>query len=297
MSFWNAMNRTSFSHRWIDVDGNSTRVVEAGDPDNDSTVVFLHGIGGHIETFCHNIAAHAERHRVVSFDLIGHGYSAKPEGLYEIERYIDQTMRLFDIMKIEKPVLAGTSLGGWIFARIAARYPDRVSRLSLISSAGLTAHPSVMKNLKELTERASLMSGKEAVRMRLDFVIKNKAALTDELIDVRHDIYAAEDYKARIKDVMCLQNMEIRQRNLLQADELAKIEAPTLVVWTREDPTATLDDGLKYANSINDSRFVLFDNSSHLPQLEEHERFNELHMRFIDDPASVISSEVEGLVS
>ena len=294
MSFWNAMNRTSFSHRWIDVDGNSTRVIEAGDPDNASTVVFLHGIGGHIETFCHNIGAHARKHRVVSFDLIGHGYSAKPEGLYEIDRYIDQTMRLFDIMKIDKPVLAGTSLGGWIFARIAARHPDRVSRLSLISSAGLTAHPSVMKNLKELTERASLVPGKEAVTMRLDFVIKNKAMLTQELIDVRHDIYAAEDYKARIKDVMCLQNMEIRQRNLLQLDELAKIEAPTLVVWTREDPTATLDDGMKYANSIRDSRFVLFDNSSHMPQLEEHERFNELHMRFIDDPTSVKSSEIAG---
>ncbi len=294
MSFWNAMNRTSFSHRWIDVDGNSTRVVEAGDPDNASTVVFLHGIGGHIETFCHNIGAHAQKHRVVSFDLIGHGYSAKPEGLYEIDRYIDQTMRLFDIMKIDKPVLAGTSLGGWIFARIAARHPDRVSRLSLISSAGLTAHPSVMKNLKELTERASLVPGKEAVTMRLDFVIKNKAMLTQELIDVRHDIYAAEDYKARIKDVMCLQNMEIRQRNLLQLDELAKIEAPTLVVWTREDPTATLDDGLKYANSIRDSRFVLFDNSSHMPQLEEHQRFNELHLRFIDDPNSVKSSEIAG---
>lgn len=289
MSFWNAMNRVAFSHRWVDVGGLSTRVVEAGE--GDSTVVFLHGIGGHIETFCYNIAAHAQKHRVLAFDLIGHGYSAKPDGMYEIERYVDQALRFLDLMQVDKAALAGTSLGGWVFARIAARYPDRVSRLSLISSAGLTSHPSVMQSLKNLTERASLVGGREGVRMRLDFVLKHPQALTDELVDVRHDIYTAEDYQRAVKNVMCLQNMEIRQRNLLTVEELAKIEAPTLVIWTREDPTATLEDGLKYANSIRDSRFVLFEESAHMPQLEEHERFNTLHLDFIDDPQSVASSK------
>ena len=295
MSFWNHMNRCAFSHRWVDAGGQRTRVVEAGE--GDSTVVFLHGIGGHIETFCYNIAEHAAKHRVVAFDLIGHGYSAKPDGLYEIERYVDQTLHLLDRMQIDKAVLCGTSVGGWVFARIAARYPDRVSRLSLVSSAGLTSHPSVMHNLKTLTERASLVGGREGVRLRLDFVLKNPEALTEELIDVRHDIYTAEDYKAAVKNVMCLQNMEIRQRNLLQAGELARIEAPTLVIWTREDPTATLEDGLKYANGIRDSRFIVFENSAHMPQLEEYERFNALHLAFIDDPKSVHSDQGVGALT
>jgi len=286
------MNRTAFSHRWIDVGGNSTRVVEAGE--GDSTVVFLHGIGGHIETFCYNIAEHAKRHRVLSFDLIGHGYSAKPDGLYEIDRYVDQTLRFLDIMQVDKAVLAGTSLGGWVFARIAARYPDRVSKLSLISSAGLTAHPSVMKNLKELTERASLTPGREGVKMRLDFVLKNPESLTEELIDVRYDIYSTDEYRAHIKDVMCLQDMEIRQRNLLRLEELNNIKAPTLVIWTREDPTATLEDGMRYADNIPDSRLVVFENSSHMPQLEEFQRFNDVHMKFIEDPSSVVTDMGEG---
>src|SRR3546814_14982666 len=83
---------------------------------------------------------------------------------------------------------------------------------------------------------------------------------------------------------MCLQDMELRQRNLLTMDELAKIEAPTLVIWTHDDPTATLEDGKKYARGVRDSRFVVFQESSHLPQLEEPERFNSLHLAFIADP-------------
>src|SRR3546814_3209928 len=82
-------------------------------------------------------------------------------------------------MGVKSATLAGTSLGGWISARIAARHPERVDRLSLIASAGLTAHPSVMHNLKTLTERASLVSGREGVKVRLDFVLKNPEALTE----------------------------------------------------------------------------------------------------------------------
>jgi 2-hydroxy-6-oxonona-2,4-dienedioate hydrolase len=283
------MNRVGFSHRWVDVGGLSTRLVEAGE--GPETVVFLHGIGGHLETFCLNIAAHAQRYRVVAFDLLGHGYTAKPDGIYEIERYVDHTLRFFDKMGIDRATLAGTSLGGWISARIAASHPDRVARLSLISSAGLTSHPSVMLKLKTLTERASLTSGREGVRMRLDFVLKNPNALTEELLDVRHDIYSAPDYQKSVCNIMCLQDMEIRRRNLLTADELARIEAPTLVVWTHDDPTATLSDGRKYADAIRDSRFVVFEHSAHMPQLEEPERFNALHLSFMADPNSVESTE------
>jgi 2-hydroxy-6-oxonona-2,4-dienedioate hydrolase len=81
--------------------------------------------------------------------------------------------------------------------------------------------------------------------------------------------------------------MEIRRRNLLTDDELAKIKAPTLVVWTHDDPTATLSDGRKYADAIADSRFVVFENSAHMPQLEEPERFNALHLAFMADPKSI----------
>jgi 2-hydroxy-6-oxonona-2,4-dienedioate hydrolase len=295
MSFWNAMNRTAFSHRWVDVGGLSTRVVEAGE--GEVPVLFLHGIGGHIETFCHNIAAHAAHHRVFAIDMLGHGYTAKPDGDYEIERYVGHVLRFLDLMKVDKVVLTGTSLGGWVSARIAARHPDRVSRLSLVSSAGLTSHPSVMQKLKSLSEQASLVGSREAVRMRLAFVLKNLESLTDEFIDVRHDIYTAPDYQRSVRNIMCLQNMEIRQRNLLTSDELAAIEAPTLVVWTREDPTATLEDGHKYADGIRDSRFVVFDNSSHMPQLEEYDRFNALHLAFIADPAAVQSDEGNATVS
>jgi 2-hydroxy-6-oxonona-2,4-dienedioate hydrolase len=273
------------------VNGLRTRLVEAGE--GPQTVVFLHGIGGHLETFCLNIAEHARRYRVIAFDLLGHGYTAKPDGNYEIERYVDHTLRFFDKVGIERAALAGTSLGGWICARIAARHPDRVSRLSLISSAGLTSHPSVMHNLKTLTERASLSSGKDAMRLRLEFVLKNRSALTDELLDIRYDIYSAPDYQQTVRNIMCLQDMEIRRRNLLTVEELARVKAPTLVVWTHDDPTATLSDGRKYADAIADSRFVVFDQSAHMPQLEEPERFNSLHLAFLADPGSVQSDQIK----
>src|SRR3546814_8533596 len=114
------MNRTAFSHRWVDVGGLSTRVVEAGQ--GDSTVLFLHGIGGHPETFCLNIAAHAQvGHRVLAIDLLGHGYTVKLEENYDIERLVDTDLKFVDRMELNRTNLSGHSLGRWNHARISAR--------------------------------------------------------------------------------------------------------------------------------------------------------------------------------
>jgi 2-hydroxy-6-oxonona-2,4-dienedioate hydrolase len=53
------------------------------------------------------------------------------------------------------------------------------------------------------------------------------------------------------------------------------------VVWTRHDPTATVEDGERYAAAIPGARLEVLDDSSHLPQFEEPERFDELHLDFL----------------
>lgn len=184
--------------------------------------------------------------RVVELDLLGHGYSGKPDRAYEIGDYLDHLSAFLEAMGIDRLSLAGTSLGGWIAARFAARHPGRIVSLSLIGSGGLTSYGGVMDRLRSLGNAA--ISGRDAVRERLAFVIKDPG---------------------------------IRARNLLTERELAAIDAPTLVLWTRDDPTATVEDGRRYADAIPGARFELFENSSHMPQFEEPERFDRLHVPFL----------------
>lgn len=278
MTYWNDLGAVAHRLDWCDVGGVRTRFVEAGA--GDRAVVFLHGINGHLEVFLRNLASHAEAGlRAIAPDLLGHGYTGKPARDYEIDDYLEHLSAFLEATGIDRLSLAGTSLGGWIAARYAARHSGRVASLSLISSGGLTSYSGVMERLRSLGDAAT--SGRDAVRERLAFVIKDPANIADELVDARWAIYRQADYKAALPRIMCLQDPDVRARNLLTEEELGRIDAPTLVLWTRDDPTATVEDGRRYADAIPGARFELFEDSSHMPQFEEPERFNRLHVSFL----------------
>lgn len=278
MSFWTELSNTPFKVDWIDAGGIRTRFLEAGS--GQKTILFLHGVAGHLDTFLRNIAAHAKDYRVLAMDMIGHGYSAKPDHDYELTHYVSHVISFLDAMGVDRVNLCGTSLGGWTSARIAASFPDRVEKLALVSSAGLTATPSVMNTIKTLSTNAALSSTKEAVRKRLEWVIKDPAKVDDEILETRWRIYNQPDYQKGVAHVMCLQEPEIRKRNLLTEQELGRIKAPTIVIWTQDDPTADVETGRRYANAIPGSKFILFTESSHIPQFEESEKFNQVMLEF-----------------
>jgi 2-hydroxy-6-oxonona-2,4-dienedioate hydrolase len=244
VSFWNAVQEVEFSQRWIDAGGVRTRIVEAGR--GERVVLLLHGVQGHLEVWLPSIPALVASHRVVATWI-------------------------------------GSSLGGWVSARAAALYPQRVDQLVLVSTAGLTADPAVMAKLKSLGEKAASMPGPEGVRERLKYVIHDPAQVTEELVQSRWAIYSRPDYRAALKNINVLQDMQMRERNLLRREELASIRARTLVVWTDHDPTASLDTGREYQRLIPGAKFVVIDNCSHIPSLERAEEFNRIVVDFLQE--------------
>jgi 2-hydroxy-6-oxonona-2,4-dienedioate hydrolase len=280
MTFWSELQGVELSQRYVDCAGVRTRIVEAGE--GERAIVMLHGVQGHLETWLRNIASLAARHRVVAFDLLGHGYTAKPARPYEIRDYLEHALGLLDALGIKRATWIGSSLGGWISARAAAQFPERVEKLVLVSTAGLTADPAVMAKLKTLGERAASMPGPEGVRERLKFVIHDPANVTDELVDSRWRIYAQPEYRAALPNINALQDMARRERNLLTREELGRIKAPTLVVWTDHDPTASLAKGREYQASIPGAKFVIIPQCSHIPSYERPEEFNRIVREFLE---------------
>ncbi len=280
MSFWTGLQQVQFAQRWVRCGGVPTRVLEAGS--GARAVLLLHGVQGHLEVWLRNIAALAERRRVVAFDLLGHGFTGKPDRPYEIADYVEHALAVLEETGIATATWIGSSLGGWVSARIAAQHPERVERLVLVSTAGLTADPAVMAKLRELGVRAASMSGPEGVRERLAFVIHDPLDVDDELVSARWKIYSQPEYRAALPNINALQDIDRRGRNLLTVEELARITAPTLVVWTDHDPTASLATGRKYHESIPGARFAVIRNASHIPAYERPEEFNRLILDFLD---------------
>src|SRR3546814_1631876 len=63
--------------------------------------------------------------------------------------------------------------------------------------------------------------------------------VNDDLIAARQAIYSQPGYVDTMRGILCLQEMPIRRRNMITAEQYGSIRAPALVVWTSHDPTAT----------------------------------------------------------
>src|SRR3954447_18538765 len=80
------------------------------------------------------LPSYTEHFSCIALDLPGSGESDKPPGPYSTEGYADQVAAFLDAIEIERPHVAGVSLGAAVGMHLAARHPERVRSLSLHSA-------------------------------------------------------------------------------------------------------------------------------------------------------------------
>lgn len=123
--------------------GISLRVIESG-PARDEAVLLVHGWGACVYTFAELIPALAANgHRVVAFDLTGHGLSDKPtdESRYTTRALSDAVLAVADATGVRRFTFIGHSMGGALGLDLATRGERRLGALVLINSVGLGRIP------------------------------------------------------------------------------------------------------------------------------------------------------------
>lgn len=279
-SMWNALAGIEFSVSYLDVDGTRTRVLQAG---QGQPLVLLHGIGGHLDAYMHNIAGFSKHFRVVAYDMPGHGYSSTATADLELADYVRHLAALLDQLGYPAASLNGESLGGWVSIKFAVRYPERVRRLVLNTPGGTMATPEVMNRLRTLSQAAADAPTPESIRARLEWLMAHAETVTDELVEARLGIYSRPGFSESMRHIMCLQDLEVRRRNMVTDDELRQLQPPTMVVWTSNDPSGPAAAGMHIADTVPNGRFQFIDDAGHWPQWEQTQRFNEAVLRFLTE--------------
>lgn len=279
-TMWADLRETSFRQHWIDVAGVSTRVLETG-AEGLPPLILLHGAGGHAEAYVRNLRAHGEHFHTMSVDMVGHGWTDLATHGMEIPHYVDHVLAFMDQAGIGRACFSGESLGGWVVSRLAADHPDRVDRLVLNTAGGSQADPKVMERIKTLSQQAADDPTWAFIRTRLEWLMADKSMVTDDLVATRQAIYARPGMPENMRHLMVLQDMETRQRNLMRSADYARIQAPTLVLWTSHDPSADVSEGRRIAEMIPGARFEVMQDCGHWPQFEDAETFNRLHLDFL----------------
>lgn len=282
MSIWTDLTGIEFALEYVDAGGIKTRALTAGEGED---VIFLHGTSGHLEAFSRNFVPHVKAgFRCHAIDALGHGYTDKPDFQYEIPKYVEHVINYMDAQGIEKAHFGGESLGGWTAGLLAINHPERVRSLQMIAAGGTKANPEIMERIKKSTTKAVTEDNIDLTRQRLHLLMHNpERDVSEELVEVRHAIYHTPEFVGNIHNLLCLQNMEIRQRNMLRSEDLAKIKAPTLVIWGRNNPFGEVPEAQKMHEDIPGSRLELFDDCGHWPQHERCDIYNDLAIAFLKE--------------
>lgn len=279
-SVWADLQGVPFRQGYLDAGGVRTRYLHAGD-ESRPALLLLHGSGGHAEAYVRNLEAHAGHFSTWSVDLLGHGYTDKPGHPLEIRHYVEHLMAVLDAIGVDRAHLSGESLGGWVASRAAVDRPDRVDRLVLNTAGGSRADPQVMARIITLSMAAAQNPDWDTVSARIKWLMADKSKDYADIVASRQRIYRQPGFVAAMGDIMALQDPRIRQRNLMTAADYGAITAPTLVLWTSDDPTADVSEGRRIASMIPGARFEVMSGCGHWPQYEDAKTFNRLHIDFL----------------
>lgn len=249
----------------IEVDGVRLHVRDDG-PRDARAVVMLHGFGSSLHTWEAWSNGLDDALRVVRFDLPGTGLSpVDPSGDYSDARTVRLLLALLDQLGIERASVIGNSIGGRIAWNFAAAHPDRIDKLVLVAPDGFAspgfeygkapAVPSIMGVMKHVLPKAVL-------RMNLAPSYGDRTQLTEETVTRYHDLMLAPGVRGAVLARM--------QQTRLQPPEerLARITAPTLLVWGAKDAMIPIANAADYTKNLRDSRIVSFASLGHVPQEE-----------------------------
>jgi 2-hydroxy-6-oxonona-2,4-dienedioate hydrolase len=279
-SIWADLQGVDFEQRYVDVDGVRTRYLHAGRKGNPA-LIFIHGTGGHAEAYIRNLDAHAQHFDVYAIDMLGHGYTAKPDYDYTLPKYVQHIAGFMDALGIERASLSGESLGGWVASHFAVAHPQRVDKLVLNTASGDKVNREALARLREMSKAAVDDPSWERLKARLEWLMHDKSLVHDDLVRSRQAIYERPEMRQGIERILSMHTPEARAAYAITPEQWATIEAPTLVLWTDHDPTATVEVGRQLADSIPGAKFVVIEGCGHWPQFEDAETFNRVHIDFL----------------
>jgi 3-oxoadipate enol-lactonase len=205
------------------------------------------------------LAALAERYRVVRYDRRGHGRSPVGPGPTTIDALGADLVALLDVLSVETASFCGLSLGGVEGMWLAVNAPERVDRLALCCTAAS------FPPRQGWVDRAAVVRG-EGTDAIVDAVLDRwfTVSFHDEHPDVVDRFRAmfvstpAEGYAACCD---ALADVDLTSR-------LAEIAAPTLVITGADDPVVPAATGDALASAIPDARHVDIRGAAHLANVE-----------------------------
>jgi pimeloyl-ACP methyl ester carboxylesterase len=251
----------------VSIAGRPTVILHAGEG---PPFVYLHSTLGESSLWLPFYQAWAKQFRVLVPTHPGFGQSGGFDQIDTIEDMAFHYVELFDALGLDEVLLGGVSLGGWIAAEFAARWPERVNRLWLADAPGLWVEEQPLPDMFR--------------------IMQDRAKLRELLFHDPHSYMARlviEDDADEEKMLAAYQSLTVLARLVWQrpydpklAGRLRRVQCPTLLVWGEDDRLVPPAYGDAYRRALPHAELVRIPRCGHLPMFERESEFVETIARF-----------------
>ena len=257
---------------FLQIDGHKIRYLESGN--TKKTLVLVHGLGASAERWNQVIPLFEEDYRVVVPDLIGFGYSDKPQVDYTPDFFSEFLGKFFTESGITRPNIIGSSLGGQVAANYAASNSKEVEKLILVSPAGV-----MRKSTPALDAyiMAALYPSEQSAKNAFEMMEGSGKTVPEEIVNGFVERMQLPNAKlAFMSTVLGLKNSE------LITSKLHTISAPTLIIWGSKDPVIPINHADLFVSGIQDCRFFRMDGCGHTPYVQDPHVFTSKVLEFLN---------------
>jgi 2-hydroxymuconate-semialdehyde hydrolase len=255
-------------------------------------VLLIHGSGPGVSAWANwrlTIPALAAGRRVIAPDMVGFGYSERPNGVrYNLDTWVAQAVGLLDALKIEQADLVGNSFGGGLALALAIRHPKRVRRLVLMGAAGVSF---------ALTEGLDAVWGYQPsianMRKLLDIFAFDRTLMSDELAELRYKASIQPGFQEAFESMFPAPRQNGVESLASREEDIRALPHETLIIHGREDKVLPLSNSLTLAQWIERAQLHVFGRCGHWTQIEHAARFTQLVGNFLAEADARVAIPAE----
>jgi len=238
------------------------------------TIIFLHGFPFNHTMWDEQARLCEPRFQVMNHDLRGHGRGELGGGQYLFEFFVDDLLHLMDTQNIDKAILCGLSMGGYIALRMTERHSDRIQGLILCDTRS-----EADSDQAKLNRAADFrLIQKEGLPAFADRFLKK--ALAPSTCIKNPALAATVKQMITLNSITGVQGVLIALATRTDTTAaLATFQVPTLILVGAEDPITPPAAAAALQSQIAGSRMAIIPEAAHLSNLENPQAFN---VQFLD---------------
>ncbi|QKV52423.1 alpha/beta fold hydrolase [Comamonas antarctica] len=243
-------------------------------------IVLIHGVGMDQRAWQPQIAALAQHHRVVTYDMLGHGESRLPDEGVALADFAAQLLQLLDHLQIAQAHVVGHSMGALVALEFALRHPERCARLLALNAVfqRSPAQRAAVQERARLLQSAGVAATVDSTIERwfgapVPAPLREIAALT---MDILADVNAQGYARAYRLFATC---------DAVHASRLPQLAMPALFMTGEGDPNSSPAMSEALAALAPQGQAQTVPGARHMMNLTNAQEVNARLLRFIALPA------------